>query len=108
MYETALQYQGVPYVFGGADPSGFDCSGLIKFVYAQYGNALPHSVVSQDLVGVPRPTPSPVTSSCSMTAPTPASPLATGRSSTPYPGASVRIQPLWTSDVHVVRFGTNG
>lgn len=41
---VAQQYQGVPYVFGGADPSGFDCSGLVMFVYAQFGISLPHSV----------------------------------------------------------------
>ncbi len=40
---VALQYQGVPYMYGGGTPSGFDCSGYVMFVYAQFGIALPHS-----------------------------------------------------------------
>ena len=44
---VALQYQGVPYRYGGADPSGFDCSGFTQFVYAHVGISLPHSSSAQ-------------------------------------------------------------
>jgi peptidoglycan DL-endopeptidase CwlO len=108
VYQRALQYRGVPYVFGGADPSGFDCSGFIMFVYAQFGVSLAHSVHQQDAVGT----------QISQADAQPGDVVVFNDDShdgfyagngmilhAPYEGASVRLQPLWSSDVHFVRFG---
>jgi cell wall-associated NlpC family hydrolase len=49
----AMQYLGTPYVWGGASPGGFDCSGLVVYVFSQVGVSLPHSTYALWNVGVP-------------------------------------------------------
>jgi cell wall-associated NlpC family hydrolase len=49
----AMQYLGIPYVYGGSSPSGFDCSGFVMYVYGQMGVSLPHYTVAQYGMGVP-------------------------------------------------------
>ena len=48
----ALGYRGVPYRDGGSDPSGFDCSGFIQYVFKQVGAVLPREVRDQFQTGI--------------------------------------------------------
>lgn len=47
----ASNFIGVPYVWGGTSPSGFDCSGLVQYVYSHFGISLPRTSQAQQGVG---------------------------------------------------------
>jgi cell wall-associated NlpC family hydrolase len=49
----ATRYLGAPYVRAGSSPSGFDCSGLVRHVFATVGVALPHNAAQQYRYGTP-------------------------------------------------------
>ena len=51
LISLALSLRGTPYRNGGSDPSGFDCSGFVQWVFAQQGMALPREVRQQYQVG---------------------------------------------------------
>lgn len=49
----ATAYLGVPYVWSGSSPSGFDCSGLVAYVYSRVGISIPHNAAQQFRYGTP-------------------------------------------------------
>ncbi|MBP8036029.1 MAG: C40 family peptidase [Negativicutes bacterium] len=53
LLSMARQYVGVPYVWAGRSPSGFDCSGFIYYVFDQLGYGLPRMADGQFEVGIP-------------------------------------------------------
>ena len=53
MVETALALRGAPYRAGGSDPTGFDCSGFVWYVFTRHGLAVPRTVAAQFQAGAP-------------------------------------------------------
>ncbi|GAA1174946.1 hypothetical protein GCM10009584_15390 [Ornithinimicrobium humiphilum] len=56
---VAAAYTGIPYVYGGATPAGFDCSGYTQFVFAQVGISLPRTAAAQQASATPVSNPQP-------------------------------------------------
>lgn len=104
VYSVAQQYLGVPYVYGGATPAGFDCSGLVKYVYAQFGISLPHSSAGQGAAGTQIPESQAVPGDLVVMSGHIGFYAGDGMIlHAPYEGTSVRVQPIWTSDYWIVR-----
>lgn len=106
VFSVAQQYIGTPYVFGGASPAGFDCSGYVQFVYAQFGVSLPHSVSGQAAAGkrisIQDAQPGDIV-------------IMPGHDGfyagngnimdAPEVGRSISVRPIWTSNFYIVRLG---
>ena len=108
--KVASQYVGTPYIFGGSNPRGFDCSGYVMFVFAQFGVELRHSVTAQARVGI-------------VVSPEDARPgdlvifndhshngIYAGNGQfyhAPQPGDRVKLSPIFDSRHYFVRLGTN-
>ncbi|VTR77189.1 C40 family peptidase [Cellulomonas hominis] len=104
--EIASSLVGIPYVWGGTNPAGFDCSGFTSYVYAQVGITLPRTSGDQRYAGVevPRDQAQP---GDLIWSPGHISIYAGGnlQVDAPVPGKSIQIREIWQSSPKFIRVG---
>lgn len=108
--QVAAKYVGTPYVFGGSTPAGFDCSGYVAFVFAQFGVALPHSVHGQARMGIPVRAEDAVPGDIVIMDDLSHDGIYAGNGNfyhSPRRGDTVKLAPIFTSRVHFVRLATD-
>lgn len=106
VFSVAQRYIGTPYVYGGATPAGFDCSGYVMFVYAQFGIRMPHSSTAQGNMGTRISIQNAVPGDLIVMPGHIGFYAGNGNiMDAPKPGGRVSIRPLWTNNYFVVRIG---
>ncbi len=108
--KVAAKYVGTPYVFGGDSPRGFDCSGYVAFVFSQFGLAMPHSVHGQARMGIPVKAEDALPGDLVIMNDMSHDGIYAGNGNfyhAPRPGDSVKLAPIYTSQVHYIRLATN-
>lgn len=107
--KVARKYVGVPYVFGGENPNGFDCSGYVRFVFAQFGLDLPHSVIAQARMGIVIHKEDALPGDIVVLNDLSHDGIYAGTGMfyhAPRPGDTVKLAPIWTSEYFIVRLKT--
>lgn len=104
--QEALQYQGVPYVFGGSSPAGFDCSGYVRYVFSKFGIDLPHSVPAQAALGTAIAREDAVAGDIVIMPGHNGFYMGNGMIlDAPRAGGVVSVRPIWTDNYYIVRIG---